>query len=85
MQMGQVRLNKSHTICSTSIVCRFVVEGEVFVKKEKINDEFVSEGEDSDVVKIEDEFVIEAEESDCVKEERIKTVVDSNRQGVRFP
>jgi hypothetical protein len=65
-------------------VCKFVVEGEVFVKKEKINDEFVSEGED--VAKIEDEFVFEAEESDCVKEEKIKTVVNSNRQGVSdFP
>jgi hypothetical protein len=37
-------------------------------------------------VKIEDEFVFEAEESDCVKEEKIKTVIDSNRQGVSdFP
>jgi hypothetical protein len=41
MQMGQVRFNKSHAICSTSIVCKFIVEGKVFVKKEKINDEFV--------------------------------------------
>jgi hypothetical protein len=86
MQMGQVRFNKSHAICSTSIVCKFVVEGEVFVKKEKINDEFASEGEDSGVVKIEDEFVFEAEKSDSVKEEKIKTVVDLNRQGVSdFP
>jgi hypothetical protein len=82
MQMGQVRFNKSHAICSTSIVCKFVVEGEVFVKKEEINDEFVSEGEDSDVAKIEDELVSEAEESDCVKEERIKTVVNLNGWGV---
>jgi hypothetical protein len=37
-------------------------------------------------VKIKDEFVFEAEESDCVKEEKIKTVVDSNRWGVSdFP
>jgi hypothetical protein len=86
MPMGQVRFNKSHAICLTCIVCKFVVEGEVFVKKEKINDEFVSEGEDSDVAKIEDEFVFMAEESDCVKEDKIKTVVDSNRQGVSdFP
>jgi hypothetical protein len=85
MQMGQVRFYKSHAICSTSIVCKFVDEGEVFVKKEKINDEFVSEG-DSDIAKIEDEFVFEAEESDCAKEERIKTAVDLNRRGVSdFP
>jgi hypothetical protein len=36
MQMGQVRFNKSHAICLTSIVCKFVVEGEVFVRKKSL-------------------------------------------------
>jgi hypothetical protein len=43
MCLDQVRFNKSHAICLTSIVCKFVVEGKVFVKKEKINDEFLKE------------------------------------------
>jgi hypothetical protein len=70
MEMGQVRFNKSHAICSTSIVCKFVVEGEVFVKKEKINDEFVSEEEESDREKSEDEFSFEEKEGDFVTTER---------------
>jgi hypothetical protein len=67
-------------------VCKFVVEDKVFVKKEKINDEFVAEKEESELAKIEDEFGFEEKESDFVTTEKIKVFVNSNRRGVSdFP
>jgi hypothetical protein len=78
--MGQVKFHKSHAICLTSIVCKFVVEDKVFVKKEKINDDFVSGKEESDLATIEDEFGFEEKEIDFVMTEKIKVVVNSNRQ-----
>jgi hypothetical protein len=83
---GSVRFHKSHAMCSISIVCKFVVEDEVFVKKEKINieDEFVFAKKEK--TNIEDEFVFEEEENHFVTKEKIKAVVNSNRLGVSdFP
>jgi hypothetical protein len=71
IQMGQVRFHKSHAMCSISIVCKFVIEDEVFVKKEKINieDEFVFVKKEK--TNIEDELFFEEDESDFVTKEKI--------------